>query len=635
MDVNLPTVTAIVHLHNGAHTIEHALQSIFRQTLTPSEILVVDDGSTDGGPAIVEGMATNQPVTLLRSPIRGEPAAWNLGVAHATGTLIAMLDQEDAWYPSHLEALIQPFREYQPIELGWTYGDTDIIDSENGIVERGVLSRKALRHPKQAIQDFLADAPCITPSCALISRHALTRAGGFDETLAGYGMDDLLLRLFRLGFANGFVNQPLVQGRLHLRRRAEPNDRAASRMNYVRKLLRLFPDDAERGPHEHVRMAVPRFLREAVADARCCLRSGDHDHVEARLSDVRFLRQMLPTPHWFGKGEQDFLISVVIPLYNGAAYIEQALRSVLAQTLSPDEIIVVDDGSTDDGPGIIARMTSDKRVRVICKQNGGQSSARNEGIRQSHGDLVALLDQDDVWYPHHLAELIKPFLEARPVELGWVYSNLDQVDQHGNLVIRRFLSTLRAEHPKTDLAKCLKHDMYVLPSASLISRQAFMQVGGFDERLSGYEDDDLFLRLFRAGYDNIYLDRPLSKWRIYPTSTSYSARMTTSRAIYARKLLDEFPDDARQARYYARDLIAPRFFPPMASEYCKSLAQDNREHIATAFENLQFISNYLPFHVRGPVELVVLPILRVRPLARFLYARRGGLFPALRRASRR
>ena len=91
--------------------------------------------------------------------------------------------------------------------------------------------------------------------------------------------------------------------------------------------------------------------------------------------------------------------------------------------------------------------------------------------------------------------------------------------------------------------------MFVLPGRSLISRKAFDAVGGFDERLSGYEDDDLFLRLFRAGYANVFLETALSKWRIYPGSSSYTDRMRRSRAIYAEKPFEEYKDDPDRSRF--------------------------------------------------------------------------------------
>ena len=217
-------------------------------------------------------------------------------------------------------------------------------------------------------------------------------------------------------------------------------------------------------------------------------------------------------------------IAVIIPLYNGGRYIEAALRSVFRQSVPAAAIIVVNDGSTDDGAGvaIVERFAKTHPVILLHKPNGGQSSARNHGVRASSSELIAFLDQDDVWYEEHLEELVKPFQASSARPLGWVYSNLDEINESGSLICRSFLSTLPTVHPKRQVYDCIRQDMFVLPSAALISRAAFEAAGGFDEQLSGYEDDDLFLKIFSAGYDHIYLDRPLSQWRIHLDSASYS-----------------------------------------------------------------------------------------------------------------
>ncbi|MGE0223662.1 MAG: glycosyltransferase family 2 protein [Acetobacteraceae bacterium] len=288
-------------------------------------------------------------------------------------------------------------------------------------------------------------------------------------------------------------------------------------------------------------------------------------------------------------------IAAVIPLYNGERFIEDALNSVFAQTLPPDEVIVVDDGSTDNGAAIVERLAAERTVTLLRKENGGQSSARNMGIRHTDCDLIALLDQDDMWYPHHLEELVKPFLEKRFPPVGWVYSNLDEVDMKGRMIIRSTLRMLPfVQHPKIDLFGCLSTDMFVLPSSSLISRSAFFDVGGFDEDLSGFEDDDLFLRLFRAGYDNIYIDQALTKWRIFGGSASFSPRMARSRMIYLRKLIAEYPDDETANRFYTRDLLVPRFQQWMIREYTQALRRGDKAQIERALDDLVFLIRHSP-----------------------------------------
>jgi len=205
-------------------------------------------------------------------------------------------------------------------------------------------------------------------------------------------------------------------------------------------------------------------------------------------------------------------IAAVIPLHNGARYIELALRSVLDQTVQADEIIVVDDGSTDAGADIVEALALKHPIKLIRKANGGQSSARNVGVAHATSALIALLDQDDFWYANHLERLVEPFCSKQTVPIGWVYSDVDEIDIKGAMINRKFLRTMANEHPKVSLNACLAGDMFVLPSASLISRVAFERAGGFDERLSGYEDDDLFLKLFSLGFTNAFIEEPLSQW---------------------------------------------------------------------------------------------------------------------------
>lgn len=307
--------------------------------------------------------------------------------------------------------------------------------------------------------------------------------------------------------------------------------------------------------------------------------------------------------------EDRFRISVVIPLFNGEAYVAEALESVLAQQRPADEIIVVDDGSTDGGPAIVERMAAAAPIKLLRKPNGGQSSARNLGVRHSMGDLVALLDQDDVWYPNHLAEMVVPFLEPQARPLGWVYSNLDERDAQGRMILHSCLRVYPFHHPKNEVFACLAYDMFVLPSSSLITRVAFEAMGGFDEVLSGYEDDDFFLRLFRAGYGNIFIDRPLTKWRIHPRGSSYSYRMVESRARYLRKLVEAFPDDPERGRDFASGCLAPRFFPLAVKDLRRALMSGRTEEIVHAAEELRFVSRLHKRRARLVVS-AFMPLLR-------------------------
>ena len=331
---------------------------------------------------------------------------------------------------------------------------------------------------------------------------------------------------------------------------------------------------------------------------------------------------------------RDLAITAIIPLYNGAEFIEEALTSVLGQILPPKKIIVVDDGSTDNGASIVAEMAKIHDICLIQKANGGQSSARNLGVSRSTTPLIALLDQDDIWYPHHLRELVKPFHEERYPELGWVYSNLDEIDLAGRMVTRSCLDHVPlVVHPKKSLSGCLVTDMFVVPTSTLISRQAFDATGGFDERLIGYEDDDLFLRLFRQGYDNVYIKEPLAKWRIFSGSTSWSPHMRRSRMVYLRKLQELFPPDTSVGTYYWRHLLGPRFYPMLLREYTRSASAANWDAIDSAVEDIRLLLPYAPARARL-VMGGLLPIMKNPALARMIVRLAGLNVPMLNRIAR-
>lgn len=262
-------------------------------------------------------------------------------------------------------------------------------------------------------------------------------------------------------------------------------------------------------------------------------------------------------------------VSAILPVFNGRRFLRDAVRSVLAQSLLPCELIVVDDGSTD---GSLAELEglppAPFPIRVLRQANAGQSASRNLAARHAEGEYLAFLDQDDQWYPQHLELLVAP-LAADPA-VGWAYSDFDEIDSDGHLVTRAFLRTQGVSHPKRTIFECVAADLMVLPSASVVRREAFEQSGGFDEALSGYEDDDLFVRFFRLGWEHVYVDRPLLRFRIHASGSSASRRFIDSRLRYAAKLEAMLPDDKRMMRYYVPDAIAPRFFFTSLDDYVRA-----------------------------------------------------------------
>jgi len=329
--------------------------------------------------------------------------------------------------------------------------------------------------------------------------------------------------------------------------------------------------------------------------------------------------------------DQDLSIVAIIPLHNGAKWIERTIRSVLAQTHAPEELIVVDDGSTDEGPEIVEQLAADHpSITLVQTANCGQSAARNYGVEHSASALIALLDQDDLWYPNHLEKLLEPITEHKGLPLGWVYSDFDDIDGDGQMIARSYIDQTSLENPKRHLVAVLSQGMVIQPSATLISRKAFDAIGGFDESLCGFEDDDLFLRMFRAGFDNIYVAQSTSQWRIHEASCGASDRHDTSLKRYTQKVINLFPDDKWRGIYYAADLIAPRFIRTWVTLYMRAARyKDHRKMREYAREAIRLLP-----HLRvGPrlkygaiLTMMRFPLLGHAIVACYLYSPRHRRF---------
>lgn len=197
---------------------------------------------------------------------------------------------------------------------------------------------------------------------------------------------------------------------------------------------------------------------------------------------------------------KEVLVSVIIPVYNSESYLEETLASVLTQTYHNLEIIVIDDGSTDDSRYIISRFgAADKRVVSISQENAGVSNARNAGINLSHGDFIAFLDADDVWMPNNIE--IK-LLHIQSGDFGLVHSNAQIIDSESHSMDQILIG--KEGNLLEDLllwnGTCIPG-----PSSVVISKQVMDSIGGFDPRLSTAADMDYFIRVaknYRIGHVN-------------------------------------------------------------------------------------------------------------------------------------
>ncbi len=207
----------------------------------------------------------------------------------------------------------------------------------------------------------------------------------------------------------------------------------------------------------------------------------------------------------------DMKIDVIIPTYNSAHFITEAISSVQTQTYAPEQIIIVDDGSTDDTESIISdlRHASTVPLMYIKKENGGPNSARNVGLAHATAELVAFLDADDRWEPTKLAQQVALFEQDIDGTLGLVYGNYKVIDTAG--ADRPDIPTVPINpRIRGNAFEALLPKNMILGSASnvLIRRSVFETVGPFDETLRVGEDWDMWLRIAEKFQIN-YVDQAL------------------------------------------------------------------------------------------------------------------------------
>jgi glycosyltransferase involved in cell wall biosynthesis len=253
-------------------------------------------------------------------------------------------------------------------------------------------------------------------------------------------------------------------------------------------------------------------------------------------------------------------VSVVIPAYNAAAHLAATLQSVFDQSARPAEVIVVDDGSTDD----TAEIARSFGARVLCVPNGGPSAARNAGTRDARGKFIAYCDADDVW----LADKLATQLAALQSHAGPAFSFTDyrMFDESGvhpckSELLKRF-SFRRAVHIRrgqTNVLMAAKkrrpvlYDSYIVPSSVLVRKADVLAIGGFDESLRVTEDYEFFLRLFRL-IPAIVVLKPLVLYRQHAGQATSNATLMRAGFFEVAKRVAAAPGryPAGDARYIAR-----------------------------------------------------------------------------------
>lgn len=262
-------------------------------------------------------------------------------------------------------------------------------------------------------------------------------------------------------------------------------------------------------------------------------------------------------------------VSVVIPTYNRARLLHRSIESVLDQTYTDFELIVVDDGSTDHTHAVV-QSYDDSRISYIAHdENRGASAARNTGIDHAEGEYIAFLDSDDEWRPTKIEQQVTE-LQSRPPEWVAVYTGVELINNHSQLLTsiwKKFgwlrMQQTEGEEGGLELIKAiLKDELHTSAGSTLlVKREVVDAVDGFDESFDRFQDPEFLIRVLRHG-KLAYLDETLV--RRYDTGRPAAAAIEQS----DRRYLTKFADTVRELERNGHDIrgVHHRF---LARFYCE------------------------------------------------------------------
>ncbi|WP_158988800.1 glycosyltransferase [Mucilaginibacter sp. L196] len=437
-------ISIIIPTHNNGGELRRAILSLIAQDAPNGysiEIVIVNDASGDEYLEQLNQLIRDFPVCRLLHMKRksGPAAARNSGILSAKGNLIGFLDADDEWPPNKLSLLLP-------------YFESNEIAVAGGKIK--YMVQDGLPDINMTFEDEESRITHVHLGALLVRKNLFEKDLFFDVSLT-YSEDvDWWCRLREKNI--GIVISEATTLLYHVHGKNMSVNKGIDEL----QLLKIL-----------------------------------HQSVKRRKNNLQ--SQFMPQVKDFRIDQEDPLISIILPLYNGKDLIKKTLDSVFNQTYTHWELIIVDDGSTDNGADFVAAQYP--QAIIIRQINAGVAAARNTGIKHSNGEIIAFLDQDDEWIFSKLREQWD-LLKKDPYCV-FVTCNQRFICHDGVTLPANFSEKLMEEHRA------------FVPSALLIRKQALLSVGMFDESLEVSSDFELIRRLRKAKYKESNVDRLLlKKW---------------------------------------------------------------------------------------------------------------------------
>ena len=527
-------ISAIVSTYNSEKFLSGCLEDLAHQTIADKlEIIVVNSGSQENEEAIVhEYQQKYDNIVYIKTEQReGIYSAWNRAAKVARGTFLTNANTDDRHRDDALEIMAETLLANPDIAL--VYGDQICSDTPNCSFANHHDTNMAKR-PEYSFERLLFG--CCVGSQPMWRKTLHNEFGYFDETLTCAGDWDFWLRISN---KYKFKHIPEFLGLYY------HNENGIEHGNKIHSLYERY-------------IVGKRYGNPYIS--------------------------VIPLYHNINNP----LVSVITPAYNAAEHIAATIESVLIQNYRNFELIVINDGSTDNTKDIITDF-NDNKIRYFYKENAGPASARNVGIKKSQGSFLIHLDADDMMTPDFIAKHLQEF-EMYP-EADLVYCDDCLIDENSKPI--RVIKRPDYTNRKTLIRDLFHCGFPVVPFRTCIRRSVFDKIGFFDENLRIAEDYDMMRRFIKYGLKIQHLPEALYLRRMISDSLSrnYSIHKAKCHFEVIRRFADTFtydelfPDVAwdkiepRIRQLHAKCLIAGTYLA-IGQEYVKSNAL---EYSKTAF----------------------------------------------------
>lgn len=460
-DKKKPLISIIIPVYNGAHFIGATIKNIMLQNYPATEIFIVDDGSTDHTREVVENL--DEDVRYFYQPNSGPAAARNRAIRDVSGEFIAFLDVDDLWPENNLKMLMQELQQNPGLDLVRGYAQLFRMNEIN--------EKEYIGNPKESYPNYIG--------AALYRKSVFEKVGLYDPEL-------------RFGEDGDWFNRA-VEKNINMKR-----------LDDVTLLVQRHENNMTKGK-SMVELNALKVFKKKLERKRSAQSNTE------------------PTKTAYSTSNKP-LVSVIIPVYNGGAFVADAIESVKSQNYRPLEIIVVDDGSTDNTADMV-KMSGDD-VKYFRQKNQGPAAAKNAGLKMATAKFIAFLDADDIWVENKL---------IRQEELLRNHTKSDAVTGYTH---KMPMSQNPAHIMENQGAFLLS------PGATLFRKSVFEKVGVFDESLKSGEDIDWFLRAREAGIHIMIHQQLVLLYRTHGRNISNNQKLVN---LYLLKIHKKSLDRRRKA----------------------------------------------------------------------------------------